>query len=59
MFFVSYQLVYGINNFVIDKSIIPSYVPSGMIKAEMMIDLDGEIVGGFDLYARVENDAAI
>lgn len=52
-----FQLVFNIRKFLIDKSVVPSFVQEGMYKMEILIDSDDVVVAGVIIYLQSESES--
>lgn len=46
--------MFHVRKFVIDKSVVPSYVPSGLYRIEALIELDDAVMAGVTIVLRVK-----
>lgn len=44
-------------NYMIDKSVVPPYVPNGLMRIEVTMELNDTIVSGVSIYIRTENES--
>lgn len=51
-----FQVVFTLKNFMIDKSVVPPFVPNGMMRIDLIFDVDETVVGGMSIFARTENE---
>lgn len=54
---VRFQLVFTMTNYMIDKSVVPPYVPNGLMRIEVTMELNDTIVSGVSIYIRTENES--
>lgn len=51
-----FQLTFTMDNYLIDKSVMPKSIPSGLFIIETIIELNDDIVAGMQVIIRTEAD---